>query len=62
MIGRLASSGRLEVTLFTGPSCVMLFGELKYEISGDDTKYLAQMLVEAEGTRFAVHMANSARG
>ena len=39
------------MTLFAGPSCVVLIGELKDDIPGADTKCLAQMLVETEDTR-----------
>ena len=50
MTGNLASAGRVEITLFAGKSCVVLIGELKHDVHGDDSAVLAQMMVEAEGT------------
>lgn len=47
MDGTIATSGRVEITSFTGPSCVVIIRELKYQFPGDDTKAIAQMLVEA---------------
>ena len=49
MSGILSTSGRVEITLFAGPSCIVLVGELKYELRGDTSNILAQMLCEADG-------------
>ena len=49
MAGRLATSGRVEITLFAGKSCVVLVGELKHDVVGEDSNVLAQMMVECEG-------------
>ena len=50
MAGTLATSGRVEITLFAGKSCVVLVGELKHDVFGDDSGVLAQMMVECERT------------
>ena len=49
MKGLLSTSGRVEITVFAGPSCVILIGELKYTIAGDMSDVLAQLLCEADG-------------
>jgi hypothetical protein len=49
MYSVLSTSGRVEITLFTGPSCVVLVGELKYSFTGDMSDILAQVLCEADG-------------
>ena len=50
MIGILSTSGRVEITLFAGPSCIVLIGELKYQFKEQDASdVLAQMICEAEG-------------
>ena len=52
MTGLLSTSGRVEITLFAGPSCIVLIGELKYQFSGQSPgDILAQMLCEADGIR-----------
>ena len=50
MKGTLFTSGRVEITLFAGPSCVILVGELKFNFQGDESNVIAQMLCEADGT------------
>lgn len=50
MAGILSTSGRVEITLFAGPSCIVLIGELKYQFKDQDASdVLAQMLCEADG-------------
>jgi hypothetical protein len=62
MFGKLASSGRVEITLFAGKSCVVLVGELKHDVHGDDSSVLAQIMVEAEGTSLSLSATNLVRG
>lgn len=49
MAGILSTSGRVEITLFAGPSCIVLVGELKHAFNQDSSDILAQMLCEADG-------------
>jgi hypothetical protein len=49
MTGLIATSGRAEITLFAGPSCMILIGELKRQFVDDESAVLAQMLCEADG-------------
>lgn len=49
MAGILSTSGRVEITIFAGPSCIVLVGELKYAFNQDASDVLAQMLCEADG-------------
>lgn len=50
MSGILSTSGRVEITLFAGPSCIVLIGELKYQFKEQDgSDVLAQLFCEAEG-------------
>ena len=52
MTGQLATSGRVEITLFAGITCVLLIGELKHDMAkGEYNDALAQMMVESNGTR-----------
>ena len=53
MKGTLFTSGRVEITLFAGRSCVILVGELKFNFQGDGSNVIAQMLCEADGTLFS---------
>ena len=49
MAGILSTSRRVEITLFAGPSCIVLVGELKYQFKEQDgSDILAQMLCEAD--------------
>lgn len=50
MAGRPSMSGCAEITLFTGPTAVVLIGEMKCVFDQDPSKLLAQKLVEADGT------------
>jgi hypothetical protein len=50
MKGVLSTSGRVEITIFSGPTCVILVGELKFAFSADESDLLAQILCEADGT------------
>jgi hypothetical protein len=50
MKGVLASSRRVEITLFTGPTCVILVGELKHSFAAEESNLLAQIFCEADGT------------
>ena len=49
MAGILSTSGRVEITIFAGPSCIVLVGELKYSFNQNSSDVLAQMLCEADG-------------
>lgn len=56
MSGILSTSGRVEITIFAGPSCIVLIGELKYQFKEQDSSdILAQMLCEADGIRVSEH-------
>jgi len=48
--GVINTSGRVEITLFTGSACVILVGELKFSFIGAEEDVLAQVLCEADGT------------
>ena len=61
MMGTLATSGGVEITLFAGKSCVVLVGELKHDVYGDDSNVLAQMMVECEGAWISLSATNSVR-
>ena len=58
MKGVLSSSGRVEITIFSGPSCVILVGELEYAFASDSSTLLAQILCEADGTFMLEFHAN----
>ena len=59
MAGILSTSGRVEITIFAGPSCIVLVGELKYTSNQDPSDILAQMLCEADGiTSFEIYLQN----
>jgi hypothetical protein len=45
LTGIISFSGRLKVTRFAGPSCVVLLGELQYRLQYEG-EFLTQMLVE----------------
>lgn len=49
MTRTMNTSGRVEITLFSGPSCVVLVGELKSKSDLDESAVLAQMLCECDG-------------
>ena len=59
MAGILSTSGRVEITIFAGPSCIVLVGELKYAFNQDSSDVLAQMLCEAYGiTSYKIYLQN----
>ena len=47
--GVISTSGRVEITLFAGPACVILVGELKFSFIGAEEDVLTQVLCEADG-------------